>query len=219
MPHHRSHTVMRGLWLAFPALAARWDFAAAAMDDEDACARTAEFAGWSPAKPLPQPGESASQAELGMPREQLVALRSALDLVPDALLSIDSYVAASLDWLLVRAAGTERVEHWRTRHAPLVEALAVLNPGQRQYMCARDQKPGTMACGTLPQVTLAAAIHILQGSSVPWNQGLPFEALREAGDFALRLVMHDLVLAALLAAPWLQEGQVAGPAPGVEAHH
>lgn len=195
---------MNALWASVPVLAATADLPAAAGGDESANRRCDRALGWSPEQGVePPPDGGADAAMLRMARERLEALRSWLERLPSRQLDIGIYGPANLDWMIAQArANGDRAGHlsparWWERWEHLVgEPLGAQPCGLSERvdasMARRAPPEGAPEWMGLPQLSLAAAAHLVAGS-VHADQAAG--ALDEGLSLCPRLVVSDLVRA------------------------
>jgi hypothetical protein len=194
-PPSLPHSAARQLWQIAPAIASAFDLSE--RRDVDRSERIREFTGWDPDDPaagIPV-GTAVQQVFLGMDAHQLDALERAVGLLPRDLLSIDSYAAATFEWLVADKASPRTAEHWWSRHRSIARGADEKYAFAAAHLEARVPPAGTERWAVLPEVTLAAALELVTGGM---DTVIARRALMQAIEFAPRLVARDLVLARAL---------------------
>src|SRR5206468_2020989 len=106
---------------------------------------------------------AVDQLFVGMPAEQLEAIRQSIDLLPQRLLDLDSIVAANFEWLLSQKARPGRVERWWSEHKQSV--VAPTGPALATHVSARRPKRGVADWAGLPAATLSYAYTYVTGAN------------------------------------------------------
>jgi hypothetical protein len=189
------------LWRASPPVAARLEVPWAPLD-EHAAARCETSLGWNrdSGRP-PSDGGRVDQLFLAMEPEGLSNLQRELALVPRGFLDPAELPSATFERLLAQHgypegdAASPRNWYFRWRRLLRDESDPALAPLLKEHVSARLPH-GTEEWAALPCVTLVAAAHIAANTRASEHA---MTALDEALVFAPRLVVHDLVLAVVLA--------------------
>jgi hypothetical protein len=187
---------MRALWQAAPCVAAAIEVHQDASVEEEA--RMREFLGWAPADgvdAIALPG-AVDQLFVGMPAEQLEAIKQSIDLVPQRLLDLDSFVAASFEWLSTQKKRPGPVERWWSENKRAVDLT--VGPAAAERVACRKPHKGVVDWAALPAATLAFAYAYVTDARAGLG-GQALAELCEATAFAPRLVERDVVLAYVLA--------------------
>lgn len=142
-------------------------------------------------------GEWLNQQWLGMRLTQLEGIRAALQFeVLPRTLTKDALGEATLEWLgNDKRQGGGVAERWRSEHRGVTRFELPTSPAIRAHLSARSVPKGTEAWGLLPQLTLAAALHICARTD---GAGAGRRALLAATRFAPLQVRRDLILARVL---------------------
>jgi len=114
--------------------------------------------------------------------------------MPSGILTSDSWVLASFEWLLAQRGSGDIEDWWRHRGwlARSIFDVATLSEAVRR----RAPAPHPDAWAAFPQATLAAAIHLVRGDEDRYASAAALAAAASIG--ARRLVIHDLCLARAL---------------------
>ena len=187
---------LRLLWTTAPIVAAGLDLVPGPEPEQ--ASRLLEALNWSPDQEATAlfTGEPVGQVIAGRPADLLRTLRSAIGLVPKAVLDVDTLVAANFEWLIAARSGAFDVEEfyasWRYRKPP----LPTLSDAMIAHLAKRKAPSGTVEWASFPQLTLRAALTFTN----PGQHGDPLACrlLWAAAEFAPRLVQRDLVLATAL---------------------
>jgi hypothetical protein len=192
---------MRSLWEVAPALAAGLDLST--DPSESQLDRGREFLWDSDDGDNRQPplGQPVEQVWIGMPAEQLALIRREVELVPRRALSLDTFIAATFEWLEAAKAPRSPVESWWELTSPLLRELGGVPAPVRAHLNARQAPVGAVAWAAVPAATLACVWHVLTNSRHAVRAG---RALLEAVPFAPRLVARDLVLGRVLIQGWFE---------------
>lgn len=185
---------LRPLWSTAPVLAARLDLIADANPERES--RLREALNWAPSQGTSAllTGEPVDQHFAGLPPERLVALRSEIDLVPKAVLDIDTLVAANFEWLIAASSGECNIESFVAEWARRLRPPVVVTETMRCHLAKREPPAGTVTWAGFPALTLSAALVLVSNPGYHDANDL----LWEASVFAPRLVVRDLVLATAL---------------------
>lgn len=185
---------LRPLWSTAPVLAARFDVVA--DGDLERESRLFEALNWAPSEGTDAllTGEPVDQLFAGRPAEALIALRSMIDLVPRAVLDVDTLVAANFEWLIAAKGGECNIEEFFWRWRRRIEPPPVVTDAMRRHLAKREPPPGTVEWAAFPVLTLSAALGLVANPECH----TAYDLLWEATLFAPKLVVRDLVLATAL---------------------
>jgi hypothetical protein len=117
-----------------------------------------------------------------------------IDLVPRAVLDVDTLVAANFEWLIAAKGGECNIEEFFWRWRRRIEHPPVVTDAMRRHLAKREPPPGTVEWAAFPVMTLSAALGLVANAECH----TAYDLLWEATVFAPKLVVRDLVLATAL---------------------